>query len=171
MKIIFRSATVSTLDYVSGRVIGTRRFNNMSYRKYDICKVCIHVDIRLYKYRMWREWKTYQKYLLIAHFFVLSYSLMAHIKLIYHYLTTHFSKLCMFPLTALVASKASSLNQEDFQYLWYHLQHNLVPLTILFSFCLSGQPSTSWPDLDLFTSLTTPAISLLRNKRLQFKRS
>ncbi|KAJ4889203.1 3-ketoacyl-CoA synthase 18 [Raphanus sativus] len=29
---------------------------------------------------------------------------MAHIKLIYHYLTTHFSKLCMFPLTALVAT-------------------------------------------------------------------
>ncbi|KAJ0254428.1 hypothetical protein HA466_0109170 [Hirschfeldia incana] len=58
---------------------------------------------------------------------------MAKIKLLYHYLTTHFSKLCLFPVMVLVASKASSVNQENFQYLRYHLQHNLVPLTILFS--------------------------------------
>nr|AAU05611.1 3-ketoacyl-CoA synthase [Physaria fendleri] len=58
---------------------------------------------------------------------------MANVKLLYHYLITHFFKLCLLPLIALVASKASSLDQEDLQNLWFHLQHNILTLTILFA--------------------------------------
>ncbi|KAG7579325.1 Thiolase-like [Arabidopsis thaliana x Arabidopsis arenosa] len=56
---------------------------------------------------------------------------MANVKLLYHYLITHFFKLCLVPLLALVAIKASSLNHEDIQNIWFYLQHNIVTLTIL----------------------------------------
>ncbi|XP_002884163.2 3-ketoacyl-CoA synthase 18 [Arabidopsis lyrata subsp. lyrata] len=59
------------------------------------------------------------------------YSLMANVKLLYHYLITHFFKLWLVPLLALVAIKASSLNHEDIQNIWFYLQHNIVTLTIL----------------------------------------
>ncbi|KAF3509435.1 hypothetical protein F2Q69_00004433 [Brassica cretica] len=63
---------------------------------------------------------------------------MANVKLIYHFLITHFFKLCLLPLIALVATKASSLTQEDFQNIWYHLQHNLLTLNILFAIFTFG---------------------------------
>ncbi|CAA7035597.1 unnamed protein product [Microthlaspi erraticum] len=56
---------------------------------------------------------------------------MANVKLLYHYLVAHFFKLCLLPLMALVATKASNLNQEDFLILWFHLEHNLLTLAIL----------------------------------------
>ncbi|CAH8386555.1 unnamed protein product [Eruca vesicaria subsp. sativa] len=57
---------------------------------------------------------------------------MANIKLLYHYFISHFFKLCLLPLAALVATRASSLTQENFQNLWFHFQHNLLTLTIFF---------------------------------------
>ncbi|EOA32440.1 hypothetical protein CARUB_v10015715mg [Capsella rubella] len=63
---------------------------------------------------------------------------MANVKLVYYYLISHFFKICLLPLIALVATKASNLNQEDVQNLWFHLQHNIVALTILFAVVTLG---------------------------------
>ncbi|VVA94292.1 unnamed protein product [Arabis nemorensis] len=89
---------------------------------------------------------------------------MANVKLLYHYLVSHFFKLCLLSLMALVAIKASSLNQEDVNNLWFHIQHNLVILTTISMVLAFGSAVYLVARPRDITSLTTPAIYLLRIK-------
>nr|ADN10814.1 fatty acid elongase 1 [Camelina sativa] len=59
-------------------------------------------------------------------------------KLLYHYVLTNFFNLCLFPLTALLAGKASTLTTNDLYHFYSHLQHNLVTVILLFAFSSFG---------------------------------
>nr|APQ40638.1 fatty acid elongase [Orychophragmus violaceus] len=62
-----------------------------------------------------------------------------NVKLVYHYIITNFFYLCFFPLTAIVAGKASRLTTNDLHHFYYsYLQHNLIPITLLFAFTVFG---------------------------------
>nr|APQ40637.1 fatty acid elongase [Orychophragmus violaceus] len=62
-----------------------------------------------------------------------------NVKLVYHYIITNFFYLCFFPLTAIVAGKASRLTLNDLHHFYYsHLQHNLITVTLLSSFTVFG---------------------------------
>ncbi|CAI9781248.1 unnamed protein product [Fraxinus pennsylvanica] len=54
-----------------------------------------------------------------------------YVKLGYHYLMTHFCKLCLVPLMAILFVQASQMNYEDVYNIYLHLQCNLV-LVIVF---------------------------------------
>nr|AAX58618.1 beta-ketoacyl-CoA synthase [Orychophragmus violaceus] len=62
-----------------------------------------------------------------------------NVKLLYHYIITNFFTLCFFPLTAIVAGKASRLTTNDLHHFYYsHLQHSLITITLLFAFTVFG---------------------------------
>nr|QEA08176.1 beta-ketoacyl-CoA synthase [Brassica juncea] len=62
-----------------------------------------------------------------------------NVKLLYHYVITNFFNLCFFPLTAIVAGKASRLTIDDLHHLYYsYLQHNLITIAPLFAFTVFG---------------------------------
>lgn len=84
---------------------------------------------------------------------------MANVKLLIHFLINHLFKLCVLPLMAFVAIKASSLNQEDVRNLYLHLQNNLLTIIILSVVLAFGSTIYFVTLLDRFISLTTPAIS------------
>ncbi|CAA7035596.1 unnamed protein product [Microthlaspi erraticum] len=62
---------------------------------------------------------------------------MANIKVFYHYLIS-FYNITLLPYMAVLAYKASTLNQEDIQNLWFHFNLNLVTLSILFVILVFG---------------------------------
>nr|ADN10815.1 fatty acid elongase 1 [Arabidopsis lyrata] len=59
-------------------------------------------------------------------------------KLLYHYVLTNFFNLCLFPLTAFVAGKASRHTTNDLHNFFSYLQHNLITVAILFAFTVFG---------------------------------
>nr|ACJ61777.1 3-ketoacyl-CoA synthase [Lunaria annua]ASV51136.1 3-ketoacyl-CoA synthase [synthetic construct] len=61
-----------------------------------------------------------------------------NVKLLYHYVITNFFNLCFFPLTAILAGKASRLTTNDLHHFYSYLQHNLITLTLLFAFTVFG---------------------------------
>nr|AGG87086.1 fatty acid elongase 1 [Crambe hispanica subsp. abyssinica] len=62
-----------------------------------------------------------------------------NVKLLYHYVITNLFNLCFFPLTAIVAGKASRLTIDDLHHLYYsYLQHNLITIAPLFAFTVFG---------------------------------
>ncbi|XP_010548058.1 PREDICTED: 3-ketoacyl-CoA synthase 18-like [Tarenaya hassleriana] len=63
---------------------------------------------------------------------------MKQVKLFYHYLITHFFKLCLLPSMAVLAIKASSLSPEDLHNLSLHFQNNPVSVTVFFALVVFG---------------------------------
>nr|ACJ61778.1 3-ketoacyl-CoA synthase [Cardamine graeca]ASV51132.1 3-ketoacyl-CoA synthase [synthetic construct] len=61
-----------------------------------------------------------------------------NVKLLYHYVLTNFFNLCLFPLTAFPAGKASQLTTNDLHHLYSYLHHNLITVTLLFAFTVFG---------------------------------
>ncbi|XP_010530833.1 PREDICTED: 3-ketoacyl-CoA synthase 9-like [Tarenaya hassleriana] len=58
---------------------------------------------------------------------------MNNVKLFYHYLMTHFLKLCSVPLMAVLAMKASRLSPNDLQNLVLHFQNSPVIVAVFFA--------------------------------------
>nr|ACR15953.1 fatty acid elongase 1 [Lepidium campestre] len=56
-----------------------------------------------------------------------------NVKLLYRYVLTNFFNLCLFPLTAFLAGKASKLTANDLYHFYSLLQQNLVTVIILFA--------------------------------------
>ncbi|CAA7019892.1 unnamed protein product [Microthlaspi erraticum] len=61
-----------------------------------------------------------------------------NVKLLYHYVITNFFNLCLFPLTAFVAGKASRLTTDDLHIFYSHLQHNLLTIALLSTLTIFG---------------------------------
>nr|AAK62348.1 3-ketoacyl-CoA synthase [Physaria fendleri] len=59
-----------------------------------------------------------------------------NIKLLYHYILTNLFNLCLFPLTAFLAGKASHLTKSDLLMFLSHLQDNLITVIVLFTFTI-----------------------------------
>nr|ABM65880.1 3-ketoacyl-CoA synthase [Teesdalia nudicaulis] len=62
-----------------------------------------------------------------------------NVKFIYHYVITNFFNLCFFPLSAILAGKASRFTTNDLHIFYYsYLLQNIITLTILFSLTAFG---------------------------------
>lgn len=59
-----------------------------------------------------------------------------HLKLGYHYLITHFLKLCLVPLVAVVILEVSHMSSNDIRQLWLHLHLDLVILFAILGFTI-----------------------------------
>nr|AGR03733.1 truncated beta-ketoacyl-CoA synthase [Lepidium didymum] len=61
-----------------------------------------------------------------------------NVKLLYRYALTNFFNLCLFPLTAFLAGKASKLTVNDLYHFYSHLQQNVVTVSVVFAFIVFG---------------------------------
>ncbi|CAN8327554.1 unnamed protein product [Cochlearia groenlandica] len=62
----------------------------------------------------------------------------ANVKMLYHYVITNFFNICFFPLTAILAGKASRLTSNDLHNLYSHLQHNLLTISLFIALTVFG---------------------------------